>query len=88
MSDTSKSTVLRLHHESRAFAAMRRRLERMVQPAELKLVISFAEIFLSKATESFLQNRSPDALAHTTLGAWRFLQSADSTAIDLSLIHI
>ena len=87
MSDTSKSTVLRLRHESRAFAAMRRRLERMVQPAELKLVISFAEIFLSKATESFLQNRSPDALAHTTLGAWRFLQSADSTAIDVQIFN-
>ena len=87
MSDTSKSTVLRLRHESRAFAAMRRRLERMVQPVELKLVISFAEIFLSKATESFLQNRSPDALAHTTLGAWRFLQSADSTAIDVQIFN-
>lgn len=87
MSDTSKSTILRLRRESRAFAAMRRRLERKVPSNEVKLVISFAEIFLSKATESFLQKRSPDALAHMTLGAWRFLQSADPEDVDVQVFN-
>ena len=87
MSDTSKSTVVRLRRESRAFTAMRRRLERKVESDELKLVISFAEIFLSKATESLLQKRSPDALAHMTLGAWRFLQSTDSEAVDVQVFN-
>ena len=87
MSDTSKSTVIRLRHESRAFAAMRRRLEQKVEPEELKLVVSFAEIFLSSATESFLQSRSPDALAHMTLGAWRFLQSTSPEGVDVQLFN-
>ncbi len=87
MSDTSKSTIVRLRRESRAFTAMRRLLERKVQSDEVNVVISFAEIFLSKATESFLQKRSPDALAHMTLGAWRFLQSTDSEAVDVQVFN-
>ena len=87
MSDTSEATVGDLRRGSPTIDAVCRQLERQVSPAEADLVISFAEIFLSKATAEFLQERSSDALARMAIGAWRFLQRAHPRRVDVEVFN-
>ena len=87
MSDTSEATVRRLRQDSPTIDAVCRQLERQISPDEADLAISFAEIFLSKATEEFLQERSSDALARMALGAWRFLQGARPDRVDVEVFN-
>ncbi len=87
MSDTSEATVRQLRQDSPTIDAVCRQLERQVSPDEAALVTSFAEIFLSKATGEFLQERSAEALARTVLGAWRFLQRARPDRVDVEVFN-
>jgi len=85
MSDTSESAVRRLRQDSPTVDAVCRQLEREVDPSEAALVVGFAEIFLSRASADFLQERSTDALAHLTLGAFRFLERSQPSRVDVEV---
>jgi len=87
MSDTSEATVRRLRQDASTVDAVCRQLERQVSPEEAKVVIAFAEIFLSKATREFLHERSSDALARMVLGAWRFLQRGRPDRVDVEVFN-
>ena len=87
MSDTSETTVRQVRQDSPTVDAVCRQLERQVPPDEAEIVISFAEIFLSKATPEFLHERSSDALARMVLGAWRFLQRARPDRVDVEVFN-
>ena len=87
MSDTSEAVVRRLRKESPTIDAVCRQLERQLDPKEAKSAVAFAEIFLAKATKEFLHGRSVDALAHTVLGAWRFLQSSHPDRVDVEVFN-
>ena len=87
MSDPSEATVRRIRQDSPTIDAVCRQLERQISPDEADLAISFAEIFFSKATEEFLQERSPDALARMALGAWRFLQRARPDRVNADVFN-
>ena len=87
MSDTSQVAVPALRVESSTVDAVCRQLERHVDTEESVLVVAFAEIFLSKATQELLLERSSDALAHMVLGAWRFLQSSHPDQVDVDIFN-
>ena len=87
MSDTSEATVRRLRQDAPTVDAICRQLERHVSPEEAEVVVSFAEIFLSKATREFLHERSTDALARMVLGAWRFLQRGRPDRVDVEVFN-
>ncbi len=87
MSDTSEVTVRQARQDSPTVDAVCRQLERQVSPDETEIVISFAIIFLSKATREFLQERSSDALARMVLGAWRFLQRGRPDRVDVEVFN-
>jgi glutamate dehydrogenase len=82
MSDTTQAAVHRIREESPIVDAVCRQLERQL-PDEAELLVSFAEIFLSKASTSFLEGRSADSLTHIVLGAFRFLQRSQGTRVDV-----
>jgi len=48
-------------------------------------VVAFTEIFLSRASADFLQERSTDSLAHLSLGAFRFLQRSRPGRVDVEI---
>ena len=87
MSDISNAVAHRLREESPTIDAVCRKLERQVDPHETESVVAFAEIFLSKASKEFLSDRSADTLAHTALGAWRFLQDSHPDRVDVDVFN-
>ena len=87
MSDTSEATVRRLLQESPTVEAVCRKLVREVPSDEAELVVSFAQLFLSKATREFLEERSVDALARLVLGGWRFLQRCRPGQVDVEVFN-
>ncbi len=87
MSDTSEATVRRLRQDSPTVDDVCQRLEREVSPEEAELVVSFAEIFFSKAIRELLQKRSSDGLAHLVMGAWRFLQRSRPDRVDVEVFN-
>ena len=87
MSDASEAVVLPPREESRTIDAVCRQLRLHLEPNEVESGISFAEIFLSKATKEFLHGRSADVLTHVTLGAWRFLQKSRSDRVDVEVFN-
>ena len=87
MSDTSDAVVRRLREESPTIDAVCRQLERRLEPNEVESGVAFAEIFLSRATTEFLQERSADALAHIAFGAWRFFRHSHPERIDVEVFN-
>jgi glutamate dehydrogenase len=85
MSDTTESAVRRLRQDSPTVDAVCRQLERQLDASEAALVISFAEIFFSKAPAEFLHERSIDALAHLALEGFRFLQRARPDQVNVEV---
>ncbi|NIR38241.1 MAG: hypothetical protein GWN71_34700, partial [Gammaproteobacteria bacterium] len=47
----------------------------------------FAEIFLSRAPEELLRERSADDLASMTLGVFRFVQESRPYRVDVSVVN-
>jgi len=87
MSDTTALAVRRLRQDSPTVDAVCRQLEHEVEPSEAALVVSFAEIFFSKAPPELLRERSTDSLAHMALGAFRFLQRTNRTGVGVELAN-
>lgn len=87
MSDTLSAVVRRLREESPTIDAVSRQLQRQVDPKESESVVAFAEIFLARATKEFLLGRSPETLAHITLGAWRFLQESEPDKVQVEVFN-
>ena len=87
MSDISPATVRRLRQDSPTIDAACRQLVRHVSPDEADIVVAFAEVFFSKATREFLQERSSDALARMVLGAWKFLQRGRPDRVDVEVFN-
>ena len=87
MSDTSEVTVRRLRQESPTIGAVCRELVREVSSDEAEPVVSFAELFLSKATREFLEKRRVEVLARLVLGAWRFLQRCRPGQVDVEVFN-
>jgi glutamate dehydrogenase len=87
MSDTTALAVRRLRQDSPTVDAVCRQLEHEVEPAEAALVVSFAEIFFSKAPPELLRERSTDSLAHMALGAFRFLQRTTPAGVGVELTN-
>ncbi len=85
MSDTTSTAVHRLRQDSATVDAVCRQLERLVDAADTKLVVDFAEIFFARASADFLHERSTDALAHLALGAFRFLQRSRPDQVDVEV---
>ncbi len=87
MSDTTEAAVRRLRKDSPIVDAVCRQLERQVDPADCGRVVAFAEIFFSKAPPELLHERSTDALAHMTLGAYRFLERSSPDRVDVEVLN-
>ncbi len=87
MSDTSDLAVSRLRTEHSPFEAIARELERMVEPERSELVVRFAELFFSKAPPGFLEERSSQALARMSLGAFRFLEESRPDRVDVDVVN-
>ncbi len=87
MSNTSDAVVRRVRDEFPTIDAVCRQIERQVDPSEVESAVSFAELFLVKATKEFLHVRSTDTLAHLTLGAWRFLRDSQPDRVDVEVFN-
>jgi len=87
MSDTTDAVVHRLRQESALVDAVCRHLEGALSGIEMAQAVTFAEIFLSKAPPALLRERRTEALAHTVLGAYRFLQVSRPDRVDVAVFN-
>ena len=83
MSDTTEAGARRIREESPVVDAVCRQLSRQSRGRQGDLLVSFAEIFFSRAPASFLTGRSPDTLAHLVRGTFDFLNSAKPGQVDV-----
>jgi glutamate dehydrogenase len=87
VSDTTEAHLQRALADSPTAEAVARQLEQLADPAEVGLVVPFAEIFFAKAPPDFLHERTVDALAHLVLGAFRFLQRSRPDRVDVEVLN-
>ena len=87
MSDISEAAVKRLRQESPVVDAVCRQLELQAGSAEAVLVVEFTEIFLSKFPPALLEERRVDALPHTVLGAFRFLERSRPGHVEVEVVN-
>ena len=59
----------------------------LVTESELPVIEKFVVAFLSKAPEHLLEDRAVDALAHMSLGAFRFLDRSDPDRVDVEVVN-
>ncbi len=84
MSDTTEAAVSRVRQDSPVVDAACRLLEDFDDAGHL---VEFAQIFLSKAPADFLDERSPEQLAHLVQGALSFLKGSRSGQVDVQVVN-
>jgi len=77
----------RLREDSPTVDAALSRLRELQDP-DADLLLDFAGIFLRRAPEDLLRQRSPADLATMTLGAFRFLRSSRAFRVDVEVENI
>jgi glutamate dehydrogenase len=87
MSDTTEAAVQRVRHESPIADEACRFLESMLDPGDPHTVISFAEIFFSKASREFLSARTAEELARLAHGAFEFLRRSRPDRVDVEVLN-
>ncbi|MEK9500033.1 NAD-glutamate dehydrogenase [Gaopeijia maritima] len=87
MSDTTEAAVRRIRQDSPTVDAVCRQLEAAVDGPDAPQVVAFAEIFFSKATADFINERSTDALAKLVLGTYRFLEASMPDRVDVEVFN-
>jgi glutamate dehydrogenase len=61
-------------------------LRRTALPAEVSLVVRFAELFLEEATAEFFMERPPETVAALVLSAFRHLQASSPARVDVTVV--
>jgi len=87
MSDTTEAAAKRIREESAIVDAVCRQLPHFAEGAEADALVSFAEIFFSKAPPSFMKGRSPDTLAHLVKGTLDFLKETEAGRVDVQVVN-
>ncbi len=67
--------------------AVCRQLPHFAEGDEAEALVSFAEIFFSKAPPSFVKGRSPDTLAHLVKGTFDFLKGSSADRVDVQVVN-
>ncbi len=83
MSDTTETADRRLREDSPAVRAVCEQVEQIIGGPETDLAVDFAEIFLSRAPQELLQERSTLDLTHMVVGAYRFFAEARPDRVDV-----
>ena len=83
MSDTTETADRRLREDSPAVRAVCEQVEQIIGGPETDLAVAFAEIFLSRAPQELLQERSTLDLTHMVVGAYRFFAEARPDRVDV-----
>jgi glutamate dehydrogenase len=87
MSDTTEAADRRLRHEVPSIATVARIASHRVDPSEADRIADFTEIFLARAPDDLLRERSVEDLAAMTIGAFRFLEEARPSRVDVSVLN-
>jgi glutamate dehydrogenase len=87
MSDTTEAAAKRIRQESAVVDAVCRQLPHLAEGAEADALVSFAEIFFSKAPPTFTKGRSPDTLAHLVKGTFDFLKETEVGRVDVQVVN-
>lgn len=86
MSDTTAAAPSRLREISPTINDVRDHLKSGPDGAS-ELLLDFAQLFLSRAPDELLTNRSTTDLASMTRGAFRFLESSRPYRVDVSVVN-
>jgi len=85
MSDTTEAADRRLRHDVPTVETVSELAADRATSDEAALVGSFTELFLSRAPEGLLRQRTADDLASMSLGVFRFLQASRPFRVDVSV---
>ena len=86
MSDTTEAAHSRLREDSPTIDAVCEHLDAHTG-ADSDLLLEFAQLFLSRAPEELLRQRSVGDLASMTRGAFRFLQASRPVRVDVDVTN-
>ena len=87
MTETDSAVVPNIRDTSPVVDAVCRQIERRLPPHEAYAATDFASLFFSRAPAEYLQERSPDALAHVAAGAFAFLQKSRPDRVDVQVFN-
>ncbi|HSG47375.1 MAG TPA: NAD-glutamate dehydrogenase [Longimicrobiales bacterium] len=87
MSDTTEAAAKKIRAESPIVDAVCRQLAHQARGSQVEALVSFAEIFFSKAPPSFLKGRSPDTLAHLVKATFEFLDRSRPDRVDVEVVN-
>ena len=77
----------RLREDSPTLETVREALRTRCEDSEVDLLLDFAHLFLSRAPEELIRQRSADDLAGMTLGAFRFLRESRGFRVDVAVAN-
>jgi glutamate dehydrogenase len=83
MSDTTETAERRPREDSPTVMAVCEQVGQIIGGSEGRLAADFAEIFLSRAPQELLKERSTDDLTHVVVGAYRFFAEARPDRVDV-----
>ena len=87
MSDTTEAAAKKIRAESPIVDAVCRQLAHQARGDQADALVSFAEIFFSKAPPSFMKGRSPDTLAHLVKATFDFLDRSRPDRVDVEVVN-
>ena len=87
MSDTTEVAVQKVRDSVPRFRQAIDLIPSLVSAEDAPVAVRFAELFLSKVSSEFAEQRSAEDLAHLVVGAYRFLSASSQDSVDVQVVN-